>query len=616
MNRWLIVILMLLGFNPIVLAENANESNGYEDGVNYSHTTDPDLNKIKQEDGKKFLEQGFSGDPEQKKYYQGVMSIDKGKLMTDGINTLDQSELKQPIIDASKNKPQLKLSDPFIQNGLKLKESSVLDKNGEFCFASVQRQPMYTTKTCLQDIADKGYCTVDYRLDFENSNNWEEINEIVNFTAQGGDYNTAVYHYTPKTDGFILGYTIGYEMTGYRYARTEYNCPHRVKETGKLNFVDITTEYNDIADQKITLNKNIVLPAPYVIQKGKSIPLTFSREVTYHRNVPKLDNISYEFNNLRKLTLRIEISRKKPLIRRVRDCDFLLSENNAIPKYYQVLEKRCMINQVDAKTAQFIGEKLACYGYQEIYQKNDTENPQCKGLRQDPSCSQGKIVCTLHDKNNHCTQQQISYDCETLQPINGYQCGNTFYKDCNQSEKSKNFSEAISKLQAITEAAKDINNDTRNIKIFTGNPRHCRKAALGYNNCCADSGWGQSIGISGCDNEEKELGAAKEKGLTVNVGEYCSKKVLGVCVQKKRSYCVFSSKLAKIIQSQGRNQPLGIGFGSAKDPDCRGLLFDEFGRINFDTIDFSEFYGYLNQQIASSAEIEIKRKLGAIKTDD
>lgn len=71
MNRWLIVILMLLGFNPIVLAENANESNGYEDGVNYSHTTDPDLNKIKQEDGKKFLEQGFSGDPEQKNIIRG-----------------------------------------------------------------------------------------------------------------------------------------------------------------------------------------------------------------------------------------------------------------------------------------------------------------------------------------------------------------------------------------------------------------------------------------------------------------------------------------------------------------------------------------------------------------
>jgi len=525
MNRWLIVMWMVL--SSMVLAENANESNGYQDGVNYSHTIDPDLNKIKQEEGKKFLEGGFSSDLEQKKYYQGVMSGDKGKLMTDGINALDQSELKQPIMDANRNKPQLKLSDPFIQNGMELKESAVLNQNGEFCFASVRRQPMYTTKTCLQDVAEKGYCTVNYHLDFENSNNWEEITETVNFTAQDSDYNTTVYHYTPKTDGFIFGYTIDYNMTGYPYARTAYDCPHRVKEKGTFNFVDITTQYHDIADQKITLHKNIVLPTPYVIQKDKSIPLTFSREVNYHRNVPKLDNISNEFDRLRKLTFRVEISRKKPLISWVRGCDFLLSENNAIPKYYQILENRCMINQVDETTAQFIGEKLACYGYQEIYQKNDTENNQCKELRQDPSCSQEKIICTLYDENNHCTQQQISYDCETSQPLYGYQCGNTFYKDCktedcNPSEKSKNFSDAISKLQAITEAAKDINNDTNNIKIFTGNPRQCRKTALGYNNCCADSGWGQSIGIAGCDNEEKELGAAKEKGLTVNVGEYCS----------------------------------------------------------------------------------------------
>jgi len=279
------------------------------------------------------------------------MSGDKGKLMTDGINALNQSELKQPIMNANKNKPQF--------------------------------------------------------------------------------------------------------MTGYPYARTAYDCPHRVKEKSTFNFVGITTQYNDIADQKITLNKNIVLPTPYVIKKDNGIPLTFSREVTYHRNVPKLDNISNEFDHLRKLTLRVEISRKKPLISWVRGCDFLLRENNAIPKYYQVLENRCMINQVDEATAQFIGEKLACYGYQEIYQKNDTENNQCKELRQNLSCSQGKIICTLYDEKNYCTQQQISYECETSQHIHGYQCGNTFYKDCkiedcNQSEKSKNFSDAISKLQAIT----------------------------------------------------------------------------------------------------------------------------------------------------------------------
>ncbi|WP_343118844.1 conjugal transfer protein TraN, partial [Escherichia coli] len=64
-------------------------------------------------------------------------------------------------------------------------------------------------------------------------------------------------------------------------------------------------------------------------------------------------------------------------------------------------------------------------------------------------------------------------------------------------------------------------------------------------------------------------------GAVQSVGEFCSKKVLGVCLQKKRSYCQFDSKLAQIVQQQGRNGQLRIGFGSAKHPDCRGITVDE-----------------------------------------
>ena len=53
--------------------------------------------------------------------------------------------------------------------------------------------------------------------------------------------------------------------------------------------------------------------------------------------------------------------------------------------------------------------------------------------------------------------------------------------------------------------------------------------------------------------------------------EFCSKKVLGICLEKKRSYCQFDSKLAQIVQQQGRNGQLHIGFGGASSPDCRGL---------------------------------------------
>lgn len=86
-----------------------------------------------------------------------------------------------------------------------------------------------------------------------------------------------------------------------------------------------------------------------------------------------------------------------------------------------------------------------------------------------------------------------------------------------------------------------------------------------------DSGWGQDIGLAKCSSDEKALAKAKSNKLTVSVGEFCSKKVLGVCLEKKRSYCQFDSKLAQIVQQQGRNGQLRISFGSAKHPDCRGI---------------------------------------------
>jgi len=515
------------------------------------------------------------------------------------------------------------LSDTFIDDNLKLKNSAILDKNGEFCYAATKNTPVYQTKTCLQNAPEKGYCTLNYQLTYDDNSSWEKITDIVTVIPSHGDYSHAIFNYTPKTDGFVIGYAIDYSMTGYSYAHTAYGCPHRVKEKGTFNFAGITTEYDQQTEKKIVLNKQLILNVPYAIQKDNAIPLTFTRQVYYHRNVPKLDNLSNEFKNMRKLIIRIEISRKKPHITWIRQCDFPLDKNKTIPAYYKVIDNRCEVDTVDEATAQLIGEKLACYGYQEVYQKSDTfhQSKECMALHINKNCTQEKIICTIYDEENHCTQQQISYSCETPKKINGYQCGHTFYKDCeredcDQSQKSQQFPEAISQLQTITEAARDINQDPNNIKIFTGRALQCRKTAVGYNNCCADSGWGQSLGIAGCDNEEKELGTAKEKGLTIAIGEYCSKKVLGVCMQKKRTYCAFSSKLAKIIQEQGREKQLGVGFGSAKDPDCRGLLFDEFGKINFDTIDFYEFYGNLNQQIALPNEQTIKRKLGSIHTND
>ena len=60
-------------------------------------------------------------------------------------------------------------------------------------------------------------------------------------------------------------------------------------------------------------------------------------------------------------------------------------------------------------------------------------------------------------------------------------------------------------------------------------------------------------------------------------------------VQRKAGYCVFDNKLARIIQYQGRSGQLGIGFGGASSPDCRGITVDELQKIDFNAMDYSDF---------------------------
>ncbi len=119
--------------------------------------------------------------------------------------------------------------------------------------------------------------------------------------------------------------------------------------------------------------------------------------------------------------------------------------------------------------------------------------------------------------------------------------------------------------------------------------------------------------ISGWPNAavmKRPLAKAKSNKLTVSVGEFCSKKVLGVCLEKKRSYCQFDSKLAQIVQQQGRNGQLRISFGSAKHPDCRGITVDELQKIQFNRLDFTNFYEDLmnNQKIPDSGVLTQKVK--------
>ncbi|WP_335283253.1 hypothetical protein [Citrobacter freundii] len=57
---------------------------------------------------------------------------------------------------------------------------------------------------------------------------------------------------------------------------------------------------------------------------------------------------------------------------------------------------------------------------------------------------------------------------------------------------------------------------------------------------------------------------------------------------------------------------LGIGWGDKKNPDCRALTLEEFGRIDFNKIDLSEWIGSLYEAklLPKASEINLDKITG------
>ena len=124
--------------------------------------------------------------------------------------------------------------------------------------------------------------------------------------------------------------------------------------------------------------------------------------------------------------------------------------------------------------------------------------------------------------------------------------------------------------------------DRDDLRFFAGKRRTCTIRLFGLANCCKNSGL--LVGLANCSAEEQELAEERNAGNTRYLGKYCAKRTFfGACIRRARAWCVFGSKLGRILQEQGRGQ-LGVGWG-----DCRGLSVAEIEGIDFERLDLSEF---------------------------
>jgi len=171
--------------------------------------------------------------------------------------------------------------------------------------------------------------------------------------------------------------------------------------------------------------------------------------------------------------------------------------------------------------------------------------------------------------------------------------------------------EVVAKLSILQEVQKELRTTDGSAlpHIFKGNLSRCTTAFASFSECCGKSdGWGHTLNLTGCNGEEQELAQKRGKGLCVEVGEYCAEKVLSVCIRKKKSFCCFPSKLARIVHEQGRPQ-LGISWGDGENPECRGFGISEFSRINFHRLNLSEIFSEIASRIKPKAVDVVKRNL-------
>jgi hypothetical protein len=266
--------------------------------------------------------------------------------------------------------------------------------------------------------------------------------------------------------------------------------------------------------------------------------------------------------------------------------------------------------QNETRTIQ--GEPITRDHFEEHYEYEyacfKTSSQSCRGLRE-KGCYQTNSDCK--DKvGNTCVLWEQTYRCPSGKgELQSYQSSNNenpfcLSGNCTDTSFKPNHDlfEVLSQMSVLKEAQKDLKNLST---IFKGSDRRCTRNCLDFRDCCGSGkGWGVSIKLSSCDADEKELRELRDINRCVMVGTYCAEKLGGQCIRKKTTFCCYDSKLAKIIQEQGRAQ-LGLGFGSPQQPQCQGLTAEQLSKMDFSKVNFSDLF----QDIAASTKVPNVQKI-------
>lgn len=311
------------------------------------------------------------------------------------------------------------------------------------------------------------------------------------------------------------------------------------------------------------------------------------------------------------------------------DCVSTTIPQSATGQTCQTPVETCTDPSPTSRTVDGVAVTHSCWAWNRSYQcatlkpAND-----CSSLQSQSNCKFDHEEC-LED---NCMTKSEVYLCTSSSSTGTAQataCSGDLYcidGSCTQvqREASPDFADALTAINAMGDA--DAQFDRNTLTIFGGSATGCHKPLFGLVNCCAGkvsgvlsfavgaaaftAGYSAVLGLATqflalflCSQEEITLDVKDRMGVCHYVGEYCSQKLLFVCASIRHTYCCFQTKLARVIQEQGRAQ-LNKSWGSPKNPDCSGFTVDEFSQLDLSKMDFTEVYGDFTSAVSLPASLK------------
>lgn len=539
---------------------------------------------------------GYTSSPSQSGYYGGVQGGDGG-IIDKGQTELSQNEAGQAITDSSTKNPAVTI-DPnadFIQNGKNAEANSgtIVDGTNQQCTTKVVSKSVFENYRCDRDVAQVQTCARTGSVIVTGSSHTETrtLNMQLRNAYRTGNQVQVDFTF-PETATLVSGTTqLVYTPSPSYNSGANY-------VTSILNN-GVTLKYGNgavsLGIAGLQVNAGQVYSAMITPQSSR-LDAAIDTLIKYINDGTTVFHLDVTFN--------VTVSDKQAATSWAESCGFDKSKATATAGTVCTDPGGTRSVTSDGQT---YSQTESCWQYSDAYIVPVSSSGNCSTLMASKNCTVTARACTQAEGST-CLHEQDTYQCQTTWSSQGLLCGGNYLCQSGSCDETNGagdsgFDTAVAKLAGLASAGDDVKADQVNVKAFTGQALYCRKAMAGFSNCCVDTGWGNSAGLANCNSDEMAIGKAKAKKVTVLVGEACNKAVLGVCVQKKQAYCVFGGKLARIIQEQGRRDQLHVSFGSGDSPNCRGITVPELQAINFDLINFQDFYSDLvaNQKIPDSA---------------